>query len=900
LPFFLFVKNKKLIRPAKIGLLYFIAIFIRMKPIIFFLALLFTSVNLNAQLSDDFSDGDFTNNPEWFGNTGKFVVSNGELQLNDLSPASNNVSALYLSAPTSLEDSTTWEFYVRMEFAASSGNYGRVYLTSSSPDFSAALNGYYLRIGGVTGNVDALQLFRQDGSTSVEVLSGTAGGVGGDPVVARVRVTRSTSGQWTLLADYSGTNNFQLQATAVDATYDFGQYFGAVCYYTTTRAQSFFFDDININPLYSDDEPPQLTAVQTPASNRIIATFNEPLDAASALDPANFQVLGIGTSLSATPVAGDPASVELVLPTPMTNLQNYTLTVNLIEDQNGNIGGEQTFSFTFFNIQPPAPGDVIISEIMADQTPQVGLPNAEYIELYNRSNKIIRLNQLSFSVGTSAQLLPDFLLLPGAYVVVCDEDFVPEFTPFGTVVSVSSFPSLTNGGARLALSDQSGTLIFEVNYSSNWYADINKANGGWSLEMINLDEVEIYNCPGNWRASENSVGGTPGQQNSLFGSALEQTPPIPIRAFAESASEITLVFNEPLSFQTAENMGNYSLDNGLTVTSAALQTPGRTEVLLTLSGSLQPGIVYTVTARSGQEDCLGNASIVALPVKVGLAQAVAPGDVVVNEILFNPATGGADFVELYNRSDKIFDISGWIIANTQDATDGEKPIITDFLLFPGEYVVLSPAKSIVAAQYTVENPGALLENDLPTLEDSQGNVSIVVQNVVIDAFDYDDDLHNALLSDKNGVSLERISPDLPTQDRGNWHSAAATVGYGTPTARNSQFLLQPPTPGSDFITLANNTFSPDGDGNEDVLTFTYAVDKVGYAMNARVFDAAGREVRNLVTNLLLASEGVLKWDGATNDGSRARVGIYVLWVELVHPEGDVERIKLPCVLAGMF
>ncbi|MFM9949736.1 MAG: lamin tail domain-containing protein [Saprospiraceae bacterium] len=871
-----------------------------MKPIIFFLALLLTSVNLNAQLSDDFSDGDFTNNPAWFGNPDKFAVNNGELQLNDLSPLSNNASWLYLSAPTSLEDSTTWEFYVRMEFAASTSNYGRIYLASSSPDFNAALNGYYLRIGGASGSVDAIQLFRQDGNASVEVLSGIAGGVGADPVVARVRVTRSTSGQWALWTDYNGTNNLQTEATAVDATYDLAQYFGVVCYYTTTRAQSFFFDDIRITPLYSDDEPPLITAVQTPAPNRIIASFNEPLDAASASDPANFQVSGIGTPLSATPVVGDPASVEFLLPAPMTNLQNYTLTVNLIEDQNGNVGGEQTFSFTFYNIQPPAPGDVIISEIMADPSPEVGLPNAEYIELYNRSNKIIRLNQLSFGVGTAAQLLPDFLLLPGAYVVVCDEDFVPDFTPFGTVVSVSTFPSLTNGGARLALSDQSGTLIFEVSYSVDWYADFDKSNGGWSLELINLERTDLYDCPGNWRASENSDGGTPAQQNSLFGAALEQVPPMPIRAFAESATEITLVFNEPLNFQTAENIGNYGLDNGLTITSAALQTPGRTEVLLTLSGSLQPGIVYTVTARSGQEDCLGNATATDASVKVGLAQAVSPGDVVVNEILFNPSTGGSDFVELYNRSDKIFDVSGWIIANTQDATDGEKPIVSDFLLFPGEYVVLSPAPAVVASQYTVENPGALLENDLPTLEDSQGNVSILVDDVVIDAFDYDDDLHNGLLSDKNGVSLERINPDLPTQDRGNWHSAAATAGYGTPTARNSQYTDQPPAPGSDFVALANTTFSPDGDGNEDVLTFTYAVDKAGYAMNVRVFDAAGREVRNLVSNLLLASEGVLKWDGATNDGSRARVGIYVLWVELVHPEGDIERIKLPCVLAGMF
>ncbi|NUO01235.1 MAG: lamin tail domain-containing protein [Saprospiraceae bacterium] len=871
-----------------------------MKPIIFFLALLLTSVHLTAQLSDDFSDGDFSANPQWFGETGKFVVTAEELQLNDLAPASNNTASLYLSAPTSTQDSTTWECYVRMIFAASASNYARLYLAASSEDFTGPLNGYYLRIGGSSGSTDAVQLFRQDGATSTLLLSGVPGGVGGDPVTVRVRVTRSVAGEWTLWTDYSGGNNFQAETTATDATHAIGQYFGVVCYYTTTRAQSFFFDDVRITPLYLDNQPPVLTSVQTPAPNRIIASFNEPLGVASISEEANFLVSGIGTPTSAAPVAGDPASVELILPSAMVNLQNYTLTVDMIEDQNSNVGGEQQFGFTFFNIQPPAPGDVIISEIMADPFDQVGLPEAEFVELYNRSNKIIRLNQLSFSAGSSAQELPDVLLLPGAYVVVCDEDFVPDFTPFGAVASVGSFPSLTNGGARLALTDESGTVIFEVSYSSDWYADVDKAEGGYTLEMINLDGTDIYDCPGNWRASASSTGGTPGQQNSLFGVALEQLPPVLVRAFAESSSEISLVFNEPLSFETAENTGNYAISNGLTATSATLQTPDRTQVLLTLSAVMETGIVYTITARSGHKDCLGNTTANEVSVKAGLAEPVSPGDVVINEILFNPATGGSDFIELYNRSNKIFDLFGWTIANTADATDGEKVILTDFTLFPGEYVVFSPSRSDVLAQYTVENPGALLENDLPTLEDDLGNVSLVVQNQTIDAFDYTDDLHNALLNDKNGVSLERISPDQPTQSDGNWHSAAATAGYGTPTSRNSQYADQAPTPGAEFVTLINTTFSPDSDGVEDVLTFAYAVDKPGYAMNARVFDAAGREVRNLLNNLLLASEGILKWDGSANDGSRARLGIYVLWVELIHPEGNVERVKLPCVLAGKF
>jgi hypothetical protein len=160
-----------------------------------------------------------------------------------------------------------------------------------------------------------------------------------------------------------------------------------------------------------------------------------------------------------------------------------------------------------------APGDVVISEIMADPTPSVDLPAKEYLELYNRTQHAFNLRNWTLSDGNSRCTFPESTILPGSYLILCQLQDTILFNNYGLTTGLKSFPALTNSGKILFISDSTGALIHGVEYSSAWYGDILKSGGGWSLEMIDTDYPFFQK--GNWRASLSGEGGTPGKTNSV-------------------------------------------------------------------------------------------------------------------------------------------------------------------------------------------------------------------------------------------------------------------------------------------------------------------------------------------------------------------------------------------------
>jgi hypothetical protein len=860
------------------------------KHLFFFLLLL--PFSAFAQFQDNFSDGNFDQNPQWLGVTADFVVNaNNQLQLN---AAASGTSQLYVNAPTA--DSTVWEFYLKLDFSPSTSNQLKVYLSSDNADFSTSLNGYFIQIGE-SGSDDAIELRRQNGTSSTVLIRGTDAAVGSEPAIARVRVVRDENYNWSLFADYSGGTNFVLQGSAVDNTFPTGQFFGIECQYTSTRTDKFFFDDFYIFPLYQDDDAPEITQIEVNSDNEITLTFNENLDIITVSNVLNYTANnGIGNPNQAILNANDNRIVQLIFNTNFQNGVSNQLTVTNIEDENANAINSQSVDFQYIEIQTAGIYDIIINEIFADPTPSIGLPEVEFIEIYNRSNENFNLENYIFSDASNDILLPNMVLQSGEYAVICDVNDTILFSNFGKIIGVESFPSLTNSGELLQLKNANNELIDAVDYDISWYQDNNKSEGGWTLERIYLNQPCLVGAT-NWKASTKLLGGTPCKINAIANAENDTEKSKLIRAFPDSPNRVRLFFNKKLNQNTVENITNYTLSENLTIANAILEFPNANTVLLTLNENLIANKIYTISIENTLQDCVFNGfSNTENSVQFAIPQPIETKDLLINEVLFNPQTGGYDFVEIYNISDKVLNLSDLKIGSANNGlVDVVLPIEAERLIFPKEYLVLSENILDVQNRYETLTTDNFIQTDLPTYPDDEGAVVLISNGVIIDQFNYSADFHFELMDDINGVSLERIDFFAETQNENNWHSAASTIGFATPGYLNSQAISG--STAVDNFWLEKTTFSPNNDGFQDALILNYELDEPDYVGTIRIFDAEGRLIKTLINNELLATKGIIQWQGTTTENTKARAGIYILHIQLFKPDGTVEAMQKTCVLA---
>ncbi|SEG14175.1 lamin tail domain-containing protein [Parabacteroides chinchillae] len=268
---------------------------------------------------------------------------------------------------------------------------------------------------------------------------------------------------------------------------------------------------------------------------------------------------------------------------------------------------------------------------------------------------------------------------------------------------------------------------------------------------------------------------------------------------------------------------------------------------------------------------------------------VNPFEMVFNELLPDPYTGGSEYIELYNRSDRKLSVKGLSIATRKSdgALSTHYPLSSvPFDIEPKGYLLLTKDVEGISSFYLVSSPESLHQQKLPVLANTSSALVLfrTKDEEVIDEVAYSSKWHAPSVKNGKGVSLERIDPDAATQDAANWTSAAETTGSGTPGYRNSQYK----TTGTGHPVSVEAPVYSELTGEYTIL---YYMDKPGYNCRMWVFDTTGRRLAEIANHELLGVEGRLLWNGIGQNGCRPLPGIYILYIELFHPDGTTKSYK---------
>lgn len=275
---------------------------------------------------------------------------------------------------------------------------------------------------------------------------------------------------------------------------------------------------------------------------------------------------------------------------------------------------------------------------------------------------------------------------------------------------------------------------------------------------------------------------------------------------------------------------------------------------------------------------------------------VKPAQLIFNEILFDPFTGGSEYIELYNRSSEPLDVSGLFIAlRKQDGT-----LSTHYPLYavtthvePETCFALTKSISGVTSFYTVTASALIYEQKLPVLANAGATIVLVntLSGEVIDELTYTPKWHASSLKSTKGVALERLDTEADTQDEANWTSASSQAGSGTPGYANSQHSTPPEEgeDGTDPELPEEGVDTPVRDG--DSYTISYRLNKPGYNCKAVIFDAMGRMLARVPVNGPLATEGKITWNTRSLNSGSLATGIYIFYAEFFHPDGNLKRYK---------
>lgn len=818
-----------------------------MKQIILFLLLLLP-VCAFAQLEESFDGPEINSANPWKQKTEGFFLKDGSLQF-DASGRSEGKH--YINVPISYSEDMEWEFDVSMTFNPSNNNHARVYVYATDKPSDVL---FYVQIGH---NDDNISLYSQKGTAKPEILiEGRKDVLDQDQVSVRVKLTKEADSRWILYTRPAGSNHYIAEDTAEVSLSDIraGGFLNLACCYKASSMKGMItaFDNIsvlnevtptNTEPEEDPDDPdtedplpppteedlPQLIDLLPLSTSVLQFVFDKPVLYTEAV----FTISGIGNAERAS-YADDTSCcvVNASFPAEMIPGNQYTISYKGVTDLSGQ-------TLTDFS-----------QEVTLEESDE----GEDEDEEGGKEEEVIK-------PGTV--LINEIMADPKGLTDLPETEYVELYNASGKTISLTDWQFAYGGKAKPLGVIELPVDGYAVLYRSGRDITVDSpgirvpldnfpsalSNSGKDLQLLTasgvvIDEVTYAKAKPavswertaeGWMLSSDLRGGTPGTKNSASGQEPDEpdTPTLP---------------EDPEDPENPEKPEEP-------------EDPVDPSVPIDPIDPEEPAIML-----------------------------IQPGEIIFNELLPDPASGGSEYFELYNRTDNALSLAGLAVAvrKTDGSLSTRYPLASvSRLIEPEGYALLTKSKEGVASFYLISVPEVLFE--LPKLLVLANTSSTLVlfrvkDEVVIDEVSYSSKWHASSIKDTKGVSLERIAPDVTTQDPANWTSASASSGYGTPGYRNSQYGVSDPgeTTGIEVPVLV------EGSGS---YIITYRLDQPGYNCRIFIFDTSGRRAAEIADHELLGAEGRLTWDGLSLSGRRLQTGVYIFYAELYHTTGKTLKYK---------
>lgn len=798
-------------------------------------------------LVDYFSDGNFTNQPEWKGDTAAFIVNSSfQLQLN----AEANQSPQQLYTTSAIIDSGYWSFYVKMLFNPSSQNYLEIVFVNPDTAFSASQK-LSLELGR---NQDKLTV-RSFNEGQSDVLSESP-----LPIF-----TQSISEIWCRMTHEQSVWVFEYTLDSLNwNTLPHFLYpnqptsgFGLICYYTTSRKDKFFFDDLYVSGhAFRDTLPPVLTHCSLTDSLTLVLEFSEPIDLESLKLNETLYLTSPLDSFTHIQVL-ESHKIELYLNN-MTYNTTYYLQLDGITDLHNNALLDTQCTFYLEYIYPY---DLEITEIMIDPSPPVYLPEVEYIELHNRANYAINLSHCKLLIGEKQMDLPPYKFETDKWITLYPNSAKEWIDSTAFTLFLKSSFNLPNTMGTLTVLDSNNRSIYALNYSDTWYNNSNKQDGGWSLNA-NLPLPCLQDI--NWKASTNSNGGSPGFHEFELSDEfdLDQLQP---HCFAYSDSSLDLQF--PFSILTPNFAIRSNYSTSLEIDS--IQQIDAFTIRLYFKEPLLKNNLYTLYLNNNLQPCF---PINWQPLYFTRPSKPQMDQLKISEICFYTDAEHSEFIE-YKNSDvnpiDIYDLALRIKKDTIESIvycSNKHQILPKnrFLVFTKDFIKLQN-------QYPINPEAVYVELDQwISLDNNQGEVALLDRSQqLLNQGCYYSHWHSTSLTDLENISLEKIELHTNACDPNTWASASETSNFATPGYPNSQSLS---------LLSTNNfmkSFSPNNDGFEDIWAYTSQFYSPENVIDVYIYDLQGYKRLTVANGLLVGTTHQFIWDGKDDHGVLLPIGTYI-------------------------